>query len=307
MTLLIKEFTDYLSLELNYSPRTVEAYTRDLEKWAMWEKSQNSGEFQPLALTERELRSYIASCSGNGLSPRSVKRHIQALRAFYKFLIKQKGASSNPAASLKSAKAEKLLPVYIRTEELQEILTQEPEIDSFEEKRNLLILDLLYSTGIRVSELAALNDQDIYPSSSEIKVMGKRRKQRIIPISAQMLNRIKGYIAERDKRFHQTNPAQRPLFLNSKGASLSRTQIYNIVHRALLSGGAHGRRLSPHVLRHCCATDLLRHGASLVAVKNLLGHSALSSTQIYTHLSFNEIKDTYSNAHPRALENNHNV
>ena len=294
----IQSFLEYIRCELNLSACTVSAYSDDLAQWADFATGGNPQALEPMSVTTSDLRLWVAHLSASGLSPRSIRRKVSALRSYFRYLCARCGARSNPAAELRTARPPKELPVYIRPDELNERIDSNLGADEFEELRNELIITMFYSTGIRCSELMNLRDCDIDLSRGELKVLGKRNKERIVPFGAELLEMI--------KRYKSTRPSgpgpQGELFTRSNGLALYRKAIYNIVHNGL--EGVHARRVSPHVLRHSFATDMLNGGADLNAVGKLLGHASLETTQIYTHVTLRDLKNNYQLAHPRAQRKN---
>lgn len=302
----IELFLAYISLELGYSALTVEAYRRDLAQWADFATGGKPGDLDPLDVTRSDLRQWVAHISSGGNSARTVKRKISALRAFYRFLLRRGDIAVNPATGLALPKPSKSLPVYVRPEETSAILDAEIPADDFASVRDRLILDLLYSTGMRCSELVGLLDADVDTAKGELKVLGKRNKERVIPFGHELSASIEAYRALRDSSpltaICSRDP-QAPLMVRNDGRPLYRKMVYNVVHRMLSEGGAHASRLSPHVMRHSMASDMLNGGASIASVQQLLGHASLSSTQVYTHVTYRDLKHNYQLAHPRAQNN----
>lgn len=293
---MIKEFLNYLAFELAYSANTVDAYRRDLEQWADSATQSGKYPFSPHTVTSSDIRMWILSLSRNGATSRTIRRKIQSLRAFFKWMMLFKGLKSNPAADIVLPKLDKPLPVYIRPEETQTVIDSPVCENDFEAIRNSLILDMLYSTGMRCSELITLLDAAVDSMKGELKVRGKRNKDRIIPFGKELANKIENYRRMRE----ETVPAMSDeFFVRMDGRPLYRKFVYNVVHDSF-EGRAHATRLSPHVLRHSFATDMLNNGADLDAVRNLLGHQSLATTQIYTHITYRDLKNNYQQAHPRA-------
>ncbi|PWB01905.1 tyrosine-type recombinase/integrase [Duncaniella muris] len=301
---LINQFLDHLSHELNYSMLTVSAYRTDLMAWADFATAGRPELLHPLDVTTSDLRQWIGSLGREGRSPRTIRRKASSLRSFFRFLMCHHGLKSNPASALTLAKIPKDLPVYIRPDDTARVLDDAPT-DTFAELRDRLIIDLLYSTGIRCSELTGLLDRATDTSRGELKVLGKRNKERIIPIGPELCQAIEDYRLTRDSSpATAISPADptAPLLVRDDGLPLYRKFVYNVVHRTLSEEGVHASRLSPHVLRHSFATDMLNSGAPLTSVQTLLGHQSLTSTQVYTHVTYSELKHNYQLAHPRALK-----
>jgi integrase/recombinase XerC len=295
----IDDFLTYLSCELNHSQNTVDAYRRDLTQWANFTTNSQPETLQPLDITTNDLRLWIATLSNNGDTTRTIRRKVQSLRAFYRYLIARKGASCNPAADLQLAKQPKDLPIHVRPNEISTIMDAPLDNDNFIDVRNRLILLMFYSTGIRTTELETLTDIHVNTHTGELKVLGKRSKERIIPFGQELAEMITLYRQLRDDLIPTAGSDR--FFVRPTGEPLYRKLIYNIVHRALF-GNVHTSRQSPHILRHSFATDMLNNGADITAVQQLLGHESLATTQIYTHVTLRDLKHNYELAHPRALK-----
>lgn len=304
---MINSFIEYITLELGYSPQTVRAYRLDLDQWA---ESMTGGKPDRLKINDIEysdLKAWMAE-EAEKVSTRTLRRKISSLRSFFRYLQRREHISSNPALRLKLPKLPKQLPVNIRPEETERILsaplvlTGEQEKD-FEAVRNRLIIDLLYSTGMRCSELVGLLDANVNTARGELKVFGKRSKERVIPFGTELSASIDRYRELRDSdpltAIARRDPQAR-LIVRSNGKPIYRKMVYNVVHQGLSEGGAHAARLSPHVMRHSMATDMLNAGAPLSTVQQLLGHSSLTSTQVYTHVTYRDLQHNYQLAHPRA-------
>ncbi|MDE7412455.1 MAG: tyrosine-type recombinase/integrase [Muribaculaceae bacterium] len=289
-------FRQYLSLELNRSRLTVEAYMRDIDQFESWITSGATERFDPASVTLSDIRAWLASI-GRSDSPSTLRRKTQSLRSFFRWMLKEGIVASNPAADVTLAKKGKHLPEFVRESEMEEILSL-PEGNDYRSVRDRLILTILYSTGIRQAELLALRDSDISFSAKEAKVTGKRNKQRIIPLPSRLLDEIKRWQEIRNRR-HPDLKSPVPLFPGEKGP-LSKMTLYKIVKNGLASTSSAAK--SPHVLRHTFATSMLNHGANLDMVKEMLGHASLTTTEIYTHLSFDQLKKNYAQAHPRARD-----
>lgn len=291
---MLTEFLQYLELELNRSRLTVTAYGRDLHEMASF-LGRDEEMDEAADITTADVRAWLADMARNGLSPRSLRRKTQAARAFFRWIQKQGEIRNNPASEVQLAKIGRKLPEFVREQEMEELLDNHVQGgDPALNIRNKLILSILYSCGIRRDELAKITDADVDFHQKEIRVHGKRDKTRIIPVADQLLAEIKEWQTVRDGLYSFPSPA--PLICSKRG-KLSGRAIYEIVHKLLMSTGATHK--SPHSLRHTFATSLLNNGAEINSVKELLGHSSLQSTQIYTHLSFADMKKAYDSAHPR--------
>lgn len=296
----LNSFVRYIASERRLSPNTVESYSRDLRQWEDYVTDNGERDLCPSTTVMGDLRLWISHLSRSKISQRSIRRKVQSLRAFFDFMMRRRGMLYNPAAELTLARLPKTLPVYIPTSEVNSILDAPVDDQDYTEVRNHLILTLFYSTGMRCSELTGLTDAGVDTRSCELKVLGKRNKERIIPFGRELAEMIEQYRGLKSRiGIDGVSPA---LITDLDGHPLGRTIVYAIVHRMLAEGGAHAPRLSPHVLRHSFATDMLNGGADLNAVQRLLGHQSLQTTQIYTHLSYGELKNNYQSAHPRAIK-----
>jgi integrase/recombinase XerC len=288
-------FIRFLHTEKRYSPNTLVSYETDLRQFRVFVAAHHSID-SITDCTTRQIRNWVISMLDDGMSPRSVNRKTTTLRRFYRFCQQEVLIKNNPADFLPSVKAPKPLPVFMEESQMETILDT-PVPEGYPEVRNLLILELLYGTGMRLSELIGLRDKDIDSSRNQIKVFGKRQKERIIPVTLELVEQVKNYIITRDNAFETSDGGY--LILTDKGQKAYPKLIYRVVHDALGAVTSSGRR-SPHVLRHTYATHLLNRGAELNAIKELLGHASLSATQVYTHTGFEKLKQVYQKAHPRA-------
>jgi len=290
----IDNFVKYIANERRYSPNTIIAYKTDLQLFKQYISSEFDHENLNNASQEM-IRSWMVSMIEEGLLAISVNRKVSSLNSYYNYLVRMMVIEQNPASGLPAVKTPKSLPNYFDSKQLNELLNSKTNLNSFSELRNMLIVDILYSTGMRRFELINANIKDVDTANRSIKVLGKRNKQRIIPLSPTLINRITYYIEQKNKRFGNINDF---LIVTDKGAQAYPKFIYRIVNSELadVKGGAS----SPHVLRHSFATHMLNNGADLNIIKEILGHSNLSATQIYTHNSIEQLKKVYNEAHPRA-------
>ena len=293
---MIEKFRSYLSNELNRSPLTIEAYLRDINQFSVWISGDLKSDFHPQSVTTSDIRAWLGELAEKENAV-TLRRKTQSLRAFFRWLVRQGLMTSNPAADVTLAKKKKLLPEFIRETEMEKLLDTPPAND-YTSIRDHLILTILYSTGIRQAELLGLKDSDISFSSAEAKVTGKRNKQRIVPLPPALITQIREWQKIRNERFPDL-PVPSSLFPGTKG-SLSKMQLYRIVNKGLSTTSSAAK--SPHVLRHTFATSMLNHGANLDTVKEMLGHASLSTTEIYTHLTFEQLKKNYVSAHPRSRQ-----
>lgn len=288
-------FLQYLQKERKYSLNTVQAYENDLLEFSEFCEKRLSKDVLNVGVSD--VREWIVEMSdGSGaVGVRTVKRRISALRSFYKYLRREGLVSKNPAAVLVLPKASKPLPKFFREEEMGRLLDDVMTGDEFQDRRDKLIIDLFYQTGVRVSELVEIKDSDIDMGRGMLRVFGKRRKERLIPIGGKLLKEIEAYKAKRNTEVGKTSD----LFVRKNGEKMYRRGVYDVVHRSLTKVSSLKKR-SPHVLRHTFASTMLNNGADIYAVKALLGHSSLAATEVYTHSSFAKLIKTYKTAHPRA-------
>ena len=290
-----QKFQDYLLKEKNYSLHTALAYGKDLDFF----KKFLEDDFDGIPLEEVSytlIRSWIVAMVDAEMSPTSVNRKIASLKAFYKFLLKTKQIEVNPLSKHKALKTPKKIQIPFSEEELNNVLHHLQYKEGYEGFRDKLIIDLFYTTGIRRSELIGLQISNIDLSNATIKVVGKRNKERIIPLLPVIAEQVKMYLLER-KQLKVIIDGDF-LFLVSSGNKLNETFVYRLIND-YFSNVSEKVKKSPHMLRHTFATHMLNHGADLNSIKELLGHSSLASTQVYTHSSLTELKNVYQNAHPR--------
>lgn len=288
-------FRDYLQLEKKYSPHTVNAYLNDIGFFESFNKNEYNEDTIEQA-NYSQIRSWIVSLVDDAISNVSVNRKISSLKAFYKFLLKTKQIEVSPLLKHKALKTPKTLQIPFSENEVAEVLSQIPDPIGFEEIRNKLIIDLFYTTGIRRTELIHLKISNVNGSNNTIKVLGKRNKERILPVLPIVSQQLILYLNERTHLEKVTDKDY--FFLTKKGLKLNDSFVYRLIN-SYFSTVSEKVKKSPHILRHTFATHLLNNGADLNSVKELLGHSSLASTQVYTHSSLSELKKVYENAHPR--------
>lgn len=284
--------------ELNYSAHTVLSYKTDLEQWCNFATGGNPSALQPLDMTTGDLRQWIMQLASEGDGSRTLRRKATALRSFYKYLMRRGLTDRNPAADIVLAKPDKPLPAFIRPHETRALFDEPFDSENFIATRDRLILLMLYTTGMRRAELLSLADVNVDTNRCELKVLGKRNKERIIPFGNELKEIIDIY---RQLRQAETTETPETFFVRPGGFPLYPMLVERVVKNSLI-GKTHAPRLSPHVMRHSCATDLLNNGADITAVQQLLGHSSLRTTQVYTHLTYRELQQNYQHAHPRALK-----
>ena len=288
-------FRDYLQLEKKYSPHTVNAYLNDINSFESFNKKQFNDENIDQAKYS-QIRSWIVSLVDNNMSNVSVNRKIASLKAFYKFLLKTKQIEVSPLLKHKALKTPKTLQIPFSEKEVVGVLSQIQNPIGFEGIRDKLIIDLFYTTGIRRTELIHLKTGNVNTSNNTIKVLGKRNKERILPLLPIVSEQLILYFNERTHLEIITDNDF--FFLTKKGLKLNDSFVYRLIN-TYFSTVSEKVKKSPHILRHTFATHLLNNGADLNSVKELLGHSSLASTQVYTHSSLAELKKVYEEAHPR--------
>ncbi len=299
----IVEFVTFLSKERNDSPHTVKAYERDLGAFAAFCQDYYGGPWSWAGVDRLAVRGFLASEQQRGLGKRSVARALSAVRTFYRFLNVTHGLEVNPARATRTPKFDRTLPRYLdrkETDELFKIAEQRASAGRFAEMRDLAMLEMFYSTGMRLSELAGLNDSDVDLVSDQVKLRGKGKKERIVPVGSRANAALRQYLQRRDSMTGPgTQRATRAVFVNQRGKRITSRGI-QLAMRRLFETVARGTNLHVHALRHSFATHLLDAGADLRAVQELLGHASLGTTQVYTHTSVERLKTVYHQAHPRA-------
>lgn len=291
----IVAFLDYLSLEKNYSSHTVLAYEKDLEGFSAFAKAEfDQSDLEAIQYTQ--IRSWIVQLVDEGISNVSINRKISSLKSYYKFLLKIEAIAISPLVKHRALKMPKKVQVPFSQEEVSEVLLLLKGATDFESLRDLAVVELLYGTGMRRAELIGLRLGSVDFEQRTIKVLGKRNKERIIPLLPGLSNTLKSYLAVRQE--YAEDLVASPLLITQKGVKLYDTLVYRIINR-YFSRTSNKLKKSPHIIRHSFATHLLNQGADLNVVKELLGHASLASTQVYTHNSIAALKDVYSAAHPR--------
>jgi integrase/recombinase XerC len=292
---IIQSFLDYLKFEKRYSKHTVISYETDLVSFFDYFITQY-GEMPLNQLSHIYIRSWLASLKDEGLAAKSINRKISSLKSFFKFQLKTGVIKQTPMAKIISPKNEKRLPNFVADKDMKTLFDHVEFPDSWQGKTERLLMLLFYNTGMRLSEVINLKDSQVNASNHTLKILGKGNKERIVPISPETLNEIKNYQAERNGLISDKKDL---LLLTEKGKVLSPRSVYSSVKKYLSLVTTIEKR-SPHVLRHTFATHLTNNGADLNAVKELLGHSSLAATQIYTHNTIEKLKNIYKKAHPKA-------
>lgn len=302
----VDRFIQYIRAEKRYSEHTATAYERDIRRFIGSVRASGSipaEDFDPAAVTSDDIRDWIVSLSAEGLGATSVNRMVSSLRAYFRWLRKTGAVDKDPFLRVGFQKTPSRLPTYVPEGQMDELvrrLEAEEVADDFVSQRDTLLVLMFYSTGIRLAELKEIRTGDFSNGFRELKVRGKGNKERVVPVVGRLATKIKLHIAK-IKELNICESTDFCLFLTDKGTPLSRTGIYNIVRRELGDSGLQGKR-SPHVLRHTFATHMLNDGADIKEIQELLGHSSLSATQVYTHNSITRLKEVYGAAHPRAAK-----
>ncbi len=289
-----QKFLDYLALEKRYSLHTIKAYKADLSLLSDYLDEVYSTTIN--RANHSMIRSWLVHEINRGNSPRTVNRKITTLKSFYKFAVKEEAIEINPTLRLSSTKTSKSIPSFVTVDEMNKLLDKTIFTDDYTGKRDRLIVEIFYSTGIRLSELINIKFKDIDFSKKQLKVLGKRNKERIIPLTKELVNSLNNFIEIRNSMSVKNDSY---LLLTDKGKKLNPTLVYKTMNK-LISGVTSLKKTSPHVLRHTFATHMLNNGADLNVIKELLGHASLSATEVYTHNSIDKLKKVFNNAHPRA-------
>jgi len=289
------KFKDYLALEKKYSEHTVKSYLSDIENFELFLKNFSRDLLQ---VNNKDVRNWIVELSEKNFSERSINRKIAALKSFYKFLRKTHSIDVDPTQNISGLKIKKKISVPFSQAEMEHLFDEIPFNDDFQGIRDRCILDLFYSTGIRRAELINLKETDIDFHKKELKVLGKRNKERLIPLLSQTISNLETYKNSK-KQYFFDKKIDSYFFLTDKGKKMYEMLVYRTIN-SYLSRVSIKLKKSPHMLRHTFATHLLNKGADLNSIKELLGHSSLAATQVYTHSSIQELKNIYKKAHPRS-------
>ncbi len=296
--MFLEQFISYIKYEKRYSPHTVTAYESDLTQFYAFLNDPEITVAHPAEVTHQHIRSWMVSLMDQQLTPRSVNRKVATLRKYFKFLLQGQHIAAVPTARIQAPKVTKQLPAVVEDEKLSQLLDKNDVFScDFIGQRDKLVIELLFGTGMRLAELLGVTEADLDLYQSTVKVLGKRNKQRIIPINKELSNLLQHYLALRKNEIIGNNSLK--LIVTNKGADAYPKMIYLIVQKYLTHISTQQKR-SPHVLRHTFATSLLNKGADLNAIKDLLGHASLNATQVYTHNSVERLKSIYKQAHPKA-------
>lgn len=320
--MLINSFLTYLRCELNRSAHTVLSYHTDILQFARFITGDHPDQFRPELTEPADLRSWTLRLAQIGVSLRSIRRKVSSLSTLFRYLMQRGLMTHNPAREIPLARPHADLPTFIRQDEMQQIIESHLDtlmrpsdagvsptenstdpVDSFTDTRNALILLMFYSTGLRLSELIGLMDADVDTARGELKVLGKRNKERLIPFGTELADAIGAYRQLRDSTGAASVCGR--FFTRPDGSDLYPTLVQRLVKKEL-TGNTHASRLSPHTMRHSFATDMLNNGADLRSVQKLLGHESLQTTQVYTHVTRSELQHNYKLAHPRAQKHGEN-
>lgn len=289
----IEKFLRYLRYEKNYSSCTVLSYKRDLEQFRSF-RSRERADARAMPVESDDVRNWVMALGEQGVSPRTIGRKISALRSYFKYAQRMGEVEDNPAAGVKLPKVRKQLPAFVRPEAMERLLDDDEKSDELATVRDRLIVAMLYETGMRRAELIGLRDAAVDNTMCELRVLGKRNKERIIPYGSALQEQItlyralRGGVSGENERF----------FTLDNGKPLYDKYVYRVVRQSLARVSTIAKK-SPHVLRHSFASAMLNNGAGINSVKELLGHSSLASTEVYTHITFEELKQSYKHAHPR--------
>ncbi len=292
----IESFLNYIRYEKRYSTNTFESYKNDLSQFYVFLKANGTTD-DILKAGHSDIRNWMVSLMQDKISPRSINRKLSALKSFYKYMLRKGDINKTPLAKVQAPKTSKRLPVFVEEAGIENLLTNIDFGEGLEGRLQKLIIELLYGTGMRRNELIQLKESDVDSYYSQIKVLGKGNKERLIPLHPELLVSVKEYMAEKKKLLESQR--ENYLLVNATGEKLKPASVYAIVKKYLSQITTVSKK-SPHVLRHTFATHLMNRGADINAVKELLGHSSLAATQVYTHNTIEKLKDIHRKAHPKA-------
>ncbi|HOX14766.1 MAG TPA: tyrosine recombinase XerC [Smithellaceae bacterium] len=300
---ILADFRTFLDVQRNVSEHTRMAYLRDVKEFGEFLTSREnlSAHKKILDVQTETMRTYLTYLHGRKLKKVSINRKVSSLRAFYKYLLREGIIKSNPAQGVQTPKMEKYMPVFLSVDEVFELLNASQGNNSASDLRDQAMLELFYSSGLRLAELAGLDTEDVNFNAALVKLRGKGKKERIVPVGAPALEAIRKYLSATEdlRKEHSADLFSGALFLNSRGKRITTRSIARIVDAATVKSGI-GRKISPHALRHSFATHLLSAGADLRSIQEMLGHESLSTTQKYTAVNINRLMEVYDKAHPRA-------
>lgn len=304
---MIQRFLDYIAVEKHYSPRTVQSYGDDLNEFCRF-LGLEPNELDPKVVDEEDVKLWMVDLMDRcKQAPRSVKQKLSALHSFYRFLLRVGVVDKDVTCLVQAPKVDKPLPLFFKPSEMQQATSWEERADDFVSIRDCLVIEMLYQTGMRRSEIVSLRDVDVDEHAAQVRIFGKRSKERIVPIGDKLVTQIAQYRQARQAAIEEwiasgkTISPSNTFFVTSKLRSMNPREIYRIVC-SRMGEVSTLKKHSPHVLRHTFATAMLNHGADIRTIKELLGHASISTTQIYTHTTFEQVKRAYSTAHPRATK-----
>ena len=295
---MISHFLEYLAVERHYSQRTIDAYRDDLTAFCAflgWEPK----DFDPSKVDETDVKLWVVELlEKEKKSPRSIRQYLSALHSFYKFMLRTGRVKRDITLKVIAPKVDKPLPVFFKESEMARATEQDAQADDFESIRNTLIIEMLYQTGARQAEILGLTDSDVDVIQGQVRIFGKRKKERIVPIGESLVKQINDYLDAR-KSLGSASTFFVRVKKNGEVEPLTKSTLYNIV-RARMGEVSTLKKHSPHVLRHTFATTMLNHGADIRTIQQLMGHASLAATQVYTHTTFEQVRQAYNKAHPRA-------
>lgn len=295
---MVQKFLDYIAIERNYSPCTVDAYRDDIRDFCDF-LGWAPEDYNPAEVSEADIRAWmIHMMDESHNSAKSVKRRLAALRSFYKYMLRVGLIEKDITRRIISPKVDKPLPVFFRESEMERATMFDDAADDYESVRSCLIIQMLYQTGMRQAEMLGLKDADVDTVQGQVRIFGKRRKERVVPIGEKLCLYIDKYRTYRDAYLSTQDPLSPITNPLSFFPGLTKDKLYEIVHHRMGEVSTQ-KKLSPHVLRHTFATTMLNNGADIRTIQTLLGHASLAATQIYTHTTFDQIREAYNNAHPR--------
>jgi integrase/recombinase XerC len=294
--LLVKSFLSYLTFQKRYSQHTIISYQNDLSGFFDFLEMQ-FGATDIKDIGPSFIRTWLASLKSSGMESKSINRKISSLKSFFKYQLKEGAVMTSPMATIISPKVKKRLPQYVDEKDINTLFKYVEFPDSWEGQTQRLLLELFYNTGMRQAELVSLKESQIDKANCHVKVLGKGKKERVLPLSKELMSLVQIYMVNKRQVFEKFDGES--LLVNKKGQKLYPKYVYNIVKQYLTSVTTIDKK-SPHTLRHTFATHLMNNGADLNAVKELLGHSSLAATQIYTHNTIEKLKDVYKRTHPKA-------
>lgn len=294
----LRRFLSHLQYEKRYSAHTLKAYESDLKDFLDYVETRYSLTDLP-SVTHFFIRSWIVELMDSGMNARSVNRKITSLKTFFRFLLREKLVEKNPMIRIRAPKMAKRLPAFVDEQKMEKLFGEIVFNDSFEGRRDRTLLELFYGTGMRLSELIGLEPANVNFHNQTVKVLGKRNKERMIPLGNLLTTSLRDYQSVRDQHLKEKEMASHHLFFDRRGNKMYPKLVYRIVKR-YLGAVTTGEKKNPHILRHTFATHMLNHGAEINAVKELLGHASLAATQVYTHNTIEKLKNIYKQAHPKA-------